>query len=93
MVQPMEATVLQGARNILFHSGWEISDIGISEPGIVELADVEAELCCHHPEASNSQLHVRISVVHLTVAAITDEEIVNRRMLETNASIDHLISV
>ena len=51
MVQPMETTILQGVRNVLFHSGWEISNVCISELGIVEFADVEMELGSHHLEA------------------------------------------
>ena len=49
----MEATILQGVRNVLLHSGWEILDICISKPGIFELADVETKLCSHHLEASD----------------------------------------
>src|SRR5882757_8155083 len=44
MVRPMEATILQGVRHVLFNSGWEICNVRISEPGIFELADVETEL-------------------------------------------------
>src|SRR5258706_6720647 len=73
----METTILQGVRNVLLHSGWEISDACISEPGIFELADVETESCSHHSEAINPQLHVRVSDVHLIGAAIADKEIVN----------------
>ena len=65
MVQPMETTVLQGVRNVLLHPGWEISNVCIGEPGIVELADVETELCGHHSEAINPQLRICISGVHL----------------------------
>ena len=93
MVQPMEATILQGVRNILFHSGWEIFNVVISKLGIFELANVETELCSHHPEARNPQLHVRISDVHLIVTAIADKEIVNRQMPDANPSIGRLISV
>ena len=93
MLRPMETTILQGVRNIRFHSEWEISEICISEPGIFELADVETELCSHHSEASNSQLHVHVSDVHLVVAAIADKEIVNRQMPHTNPSIGRFISI
>ncbi len=83
----METTILQRVRNVLFHSGWEISDVCIGEPGIVELADIETELGGHHLEASNPQLHVRVSDVHLIVAAIAEKEIANRQMPDTNPSI------
>ena len=77
MVQPMETTILQGVRNVLFHPRWKISDVSTSEAGIVELADVETKLGNHHLETSNPQLHVCVSDVHLIVAAIADKEIVN----------------
>ena len=77
MVQPMETTILQGVRNILFHSGWEICNVCIGEPGIVELADVETELGSHHPEACNTELHVCVSDVHLIFVAFAEKEIVN----------------
>ena len=93
MVQPMETTILQGVRNILFHSGWEISDVCIGQPRIVELADVETELSHHHLEACNPQLHVRVSDVHLMAAAIAEKEIVNRQMPDTNPSIGRFISI
>jgi len=35
---------LQNVGNVLFDSGWEIVDICISKLGIVEIADIEAEL-------------------------------------------------
>ena len=89
----MEATILQGVRNVLFRSGWEIPDICIGEPGIVELADVETELGSHHHEAFNPQLHVRVSDVHLIAAAIAEKEIVNRRIPDTNPSIGRFISI
>ena len=93
MVQPMEATILQGVRNILFHSGWEILNVCISKPGIFEIADVETELHSHHLEARDSQLHIRVSEVHLIVAAIADKEIVNRQMSNTDPSIGRFISI
>ena len=77
MVQPVETTILQGVRNVMFHSGWEIFNICISKPGIFKIADVEMKLRSHHLEASNPQLHVRVSEVHLIVTAIADKEIVN----------------
>ena len=87
MVQPIETTILQGIRNVLFHSGCEIFNVCIRKPGIFEIADVEMKSCSHHLEASDPQLHVRASEVHLIVAAIADKEIVNRQMLDTNPSI------
>jgi len=89
----METTILQGVRNVLFHSGWEISDVFIGEPGIVELADVETELGSHHLEACNPQLHVRVEDVHLIAAAIAAKEIVNRQMPDTNPMIGRFISI
>jgi len=89
----METTILQGVRNVLLHSGWEIPDVCISKPGILELADVEMELCTHHSEAINPQLHVRVSGIHLIGAAIADKEIVNRQMPDTNSSIGRFISI
>ena len=89
----METTILQGVRNVLLHSGWEISDVCIGEPGIVELTDVETELGSHRLEACDPQLHVRLSDVHLIAAAIAEKEIVNRQMLDTNTSIGCFISI
>ncbi len=93
MVQPMETTILQWVRNVLFHLGWEISDVCIGEPGIVELADVETELGSHGLETRTPQLHVRVSDVHLIAAAIAEKEIVNRQMPDTNPSIGRFISI
>ena len=93
MVQPMDTTILQGIRNVLLHSGWEVFDVCISKPGIFEIADVEMKLRSHHLEASDPQLHVRVSEVHLVVAAIANKEIVNRQMLDTNPSIGRFISI
>ena len=93
MVQPMETTILQGVRNVLFHSGWEIFNVCISEPGIVELADIETKLRSHYLETSNAQMHACVSDVHLIVAAITDKEIVNRQVPDTNPSIGRFISI
>ncbi len=89
----METTILQGVRNVLFHSGWEISDVCIGEPGIVELADVETELGSHRLEACIPQLHVCVLDVHLIAAAIAEKEIVNRQMADTNPSIGRFISI
>ena len=93
MVQPMETTILQGVRNVLFHSEWEILDVCISKLGIFEIADVESKLRSHHIEAIDPQLHVRVSEVHLIVTAIADEEIINRQMPDTNPSISCFISI
>ena len=93
MVQPMETTILQGVRNVLFHSGWEIFNVSIGKPGIFEIADVETKLRDHHLKARGPQLHVRISEVHLIVATIANKEIVNRQMPDTNPSIGRLISI
>ena len=89
----MDTTILQGVRNVLFHSGWEISDVFIGEPGIVELADVETELGNHRLETCDPQLHVRVSDVHLITAAITAKEIVNRQMTSMNPIIGRVISI
>ncbi len=93
MVQPVETTILQGIRNVMFHLGWEIFNICISKPGIFEIADVETKLRSHHLEASDPQLHIHVSEVHLIVTAITDKEIVNGQMPDTNPSIDCFISI
>jgi hypothetical protein len=77
MVRPMERTILQGVGNILFNAGWEIFNVFIGEPGILELANVETELRNHRVEASNAQLHIRILEVHLVVAAMVDKKGVN----------------
>ena len=71
----METTILQGVRNVLFHSGWKIFDVCIGEPGIVELADVETELDSHRFETYNPQMYIRVSEVHLIAAVIADEEV------------------
>ena len=93
MVRPMETTILQGVRNILLHSGWEIFNVCIGEPGIFEAADVETEVRNHRFETSNPQLYVRVSEVHLIVTVITGKEIVNRQMPGTNPSIGPFISI
>src|SRR5258706_9262107 len=89
----METTILQGARNVLLHSGWEVSHVCIGEPRIVELADVETELGGHHLEACNPQLYVGVSDVHLIAAAIAEKEIVNQQMPDTNPIIGRFISI
>ena len=93
MVQPMETTILQGVRNIMFHSGWEVFNVCISKPGIFKIADVETQLRSHHLKASDPQLHVRVSEVYSIVTAIADKEIVDRQMSDTNPSIGRFISI
>ena len=93
MIQPMETTILQGVWNVLFNSTWEISNLRIGEPGIVELADVETKLRSHRLETGNPQLHVCVSDGHLVFAAIADKEIVNRQVPDTDPSIDRFISI
>ena len=73
----MKRTILQGVRNVLFNSEWEVINVCISELGIFKLADIEMQLCNHCLEASNSQLHVCFSDIHLIVTMIADKEIVN----------------
>jgi len=73
--------------------GWEIFNVCVSKSGIFEIADVETKLHSHHLEAGDTQLQVRISEVHLIVAAIADKEIVNQQMLDMNPSISRLISI
>ena len=93
MAQPIQTTILQGVRDVLLHSGWEIDNICICKSGIFEIANVETKLRSHHLEASDPQLHVRVSEIHLIVAAIADKEIVNRQMPDTNPSIGRFISI
>ena len=93
MIQPMETAILQGVGNVFFHSGWEITNLRIGETGIVEFADVETELRSHRLDASNPELHVRISDVRLIVAAIADKEIENRQVPDTDPSVGCFISI
>ena len=93
MAQPVETTILQGLRNVLLHSEWEILNICIRNPGIFELADVETELRGHRPETCNPQLHIRVLDVHLVVTVIADKEIVHRQMPDTNPSIGSFIPI
>ena len=93
MVRPMQTTILQGVRNVFFHSGREIIYVCIGEPGIFELADVETEMSNHRLETGIPQLHVRFSDVHVIVAAIAHKVIVNRQMPDTNPSIGRFISI
>ena len=72
----METTILQGIRNVLFYSEWEIFDVCISKPGVIELADIEMELGSHRLEACNSQLHIRVSDIHLIFVAFAEKEII-----------------
>ena len=93
MVQPMEAAILQGVRDILFHSGWEMLNICIGEPGIFKVADVETKLHSLHLEAGDPQSPVLVSEVHLIVAVIAEQEIENGQMPHTNSSIGRFISI
>src|SRR5258706_882064 len=93
MVQQIVTHILQGVRDVLYHSGWEILNICISKPGIFEIANVETKLRSHHLEASDPQLHIRVSEVHLIVATVTDKKIINRQMPDSNPSIGRFISV
>ena len=93
MIRPMETAILQGVRNVLFDARFEIFNVHISEPGIFKFADVETELRNHRLETGNPQLHVRISEVHLIVAAIADKEIVNRQMPDSNPFMRRFISI
>jgi len=89
----METTILQGVRNVLFHLGWEVFNVCISKPGIFEIADVETKLHSHHLKASDPQLHVCVSEVHLIVAVVADKEIINQQMPDMNPSIASFISI
>ena len=73
----MQTTVLQGVGNALLDLGWEIFNLCNSEPGIFKLTDVETEFCNHRLEASNLQLHVHISDIHLIVTMTTDKKVIN----------------
>ena len=77
MARPVEAAILQGVGNVLFHSGWEIFNICVGEPGIFEIADIETELFYHRLEADDTLLCVRLAQVDLILAAITEKEIGN----------------
>ena len=93
MVRPIETTILQRVRNVLFQSGREVSNVCIGEPGIFEPADVETELHSHHSEAINPQLHIYFLGIHVKVAAIADKEFVDRQMPDTNPSIGRFVSI
>ena len=75
MIGPIERTILQCVGNVLFDTGWEITDVSIRKPRIFELADIETEPFDHRLEASNSQLQVRVVEVHLIGAVVADKEI------------------
>ena len=77
MVRPMETAILQGVGNVFFHSGWEISNVCIGEPGIFEIADIETEPLYHRLEAVDTLLRVRLSQVDLVLAAVAEKEIGN----------------
>jgi hypothetical protein len=77
MIWPIERTILQSVRNVLFDSGCEILNIRIREPGIFESTDIETELFNHRLHASNAQLYVRVSWIDLIGGVTTDKEIGN----------------
>ena len=77
MVRPVETAILQGVGNVLFHSGWEVYNVCIGEPGIFEIADIETEPFYHRLEAGDTLLCARLSQVDLILAAITEKEIGN----------------
>ena len=60
---------------MLFDSRWEVHDVCIGKPGILELADIETELFNHCLEASNSKLHIHFLEVDLIDAVIADKKI------------------
>ena len=77
MIRPIERTILQCIRNVLFDSGWEVTDVHIRKPRIFKLADIETELFDHHLEAGSSQMYVCITEVDLIGAVVADKEIRN----------------
>ena len=77
MIRPIERTILPSVGDVLLDSGWEIFNVCISEPGIFELADIEAELLNHRIEASNAHLHVCLLEVDSTLAIISEKEVGN----------------
>ena len=77
MVRPVEAAILQGVGNVLLHSGREVSNVCIGDPGILEIADIEMELFYHRLEAGDTLLCVRLSQVDLVLAVIVEKEIGN----------------
>ena len=77
MVRPVETAILQGVGNVLLHSGWEISNLCIGEPGIFEITNIEAEPFHHRLEAGDTLLRVRPSQVDLILATIAEKEIGN----------------
>ena len=77
MVRPVETAILQGIGNVLFHSGWEVSNVCIGEPGIFKIADIETEPFYHRLEAGDTLLCVRLEQVDLIHTTIAEEEIGN----------------
>ena len=71
---------MQRIGNVLFDPGLEVFNLSISEPGIFELADIEAKLVYHCLDASDAQLNVRVLEIDSIVTEITDKEIGNGQM-------------
>jgi len=93
MVRPVETAILQGVGNVLLHSGWEVANVCVGEPGIFEIADIEAEPFHHRLEAGDALLRVCLSQVALIPAPIAEKEIGNRQMSDTNCSIGPFVSI
>ena len=89
----MERTILQSVGNILFDPRWKVFNVCISNPGILELADIETKLFNHRLEASNSQLRVRVLKINLIVAVIADKEIGNGQMSDANPCVGSFVSI
>jgi hypothetical protein len=69
-------TVLQRVGEVFFE--WDgRSEICISRPVILKIADIEAELYTDHHEASNTQLYVCTLEINLIVIVLADREIRN----------------
>ena len=63
VIRPVKRTILQTVGDVLCDSGREIFDFRISDPGILEPADIETEFGNHRLEASNSQVYIRVAAV------------------------------
>ena len=79
VIRPIQRTILQGVGNIILDTALEISNVCISETGIFQVADIEAELANHCLEAYDPQMHIRVSEVDSIVSGtvIADKEIRN----------------
>ena len=75
------------------NSQWEVLNVGIGEPGILQVADIETELFHHRPETGNTLQHVCGSELNLIVAAIAGKEFGNGQMSDTNCSIGAVVSI